>query len=207
MDGANLQDLISKGWGVAARRVGIPCKVYRPTQYANPLSSRNRVYKLNCCFAPLAGVAVGASGYNGQLWRSTFDSAYTMPGDYLQTPQFVYFIASQVSLQPIICVQTNSVVTIERPRPAQTGTYSGFVAVTSFEVISEWPALMTPVSFRIPGTLPEAHFGVWSCFLPLLPNPPAVADILSDDCGRRFVIASAQLTALGWRVGMRQVDG
>jgi hypothetical protein len=130
-----------------------------------------------------------------------------MPGDYLQTPQIVYFIASQLALQPIVCVQTNSIITIERPRAAQTGSYSSFNTETSFIEISEWPALLAPISFRIPGTLPDAHFGVWSCFLPLLPSSPAVADIVSDDAGRRFVIASAQPTSLGWRLGMRQVDG
>jgi len=207
MDGSSLQNLISKSWGTAARRIGMPCKVYRPTQIANPLNSRNRVFKLNCSFAPLAGEAVGTTGYSGQLWRGTFDSAYTMPGDYLQTPQVIYFIGSQIALQPVVCVQTNSVISIERPQPAQTGSYSGFIAETSIEVISVWPALLTPVSFRIPGTLPDTHFGVWSCFLPLLPSLPAVADILSDDSGRRFVIASAQPTTLGWRLGMRQLDG
>ena len=142
MDGSSLQNLISKGWGTAARRIGMPCKVYRPTQIANPLSSRYRVFKLNCSFAPLAGFAVGTSGYNGQLWRGTFDSAYTMPGDYLQTPRLIYFIGSQIVLQPIICVQTNSVISIERPQPAQMGNYSAFNAETSHLVISEWPALL-----------------------------------------------------------------
>jgi hypothetical protein len=207
MDGATLQNLISKGWGTAARRTGFPYVLYRPCGVSNPLGARNRVIKLNAALEPARDAAAAAAGYGGALWRAVFDSLYSAAGDYLQGPGGVFFVASQVPLQPALCVRTSNVVTLARAWPAMGGGYSGFVADDSNSVIVGWPALLTAGGLRMNGTLPEAYFGNWTAFLPVMPIVPQVADILLDDLGRRFVVGAAQTSVLGWRLAMRQIDG
>jgi hypothetical protein len=207
MDGPTLQDLISKGWGVSARRTGSPYAVYRPNGTANPCTSSNRVIKLKASFTPLSSIATGAVGYAGVLWRGVFDSKYTCPGDYLVGPSSSFFIASQWPMQPIVCIQVGNTVSIARPSAATNASYSGFTSNSAQNVIAGWPAQLVVSGNRVPGALPQSHFDNWSGFLPLLPASPQVADILCDDSGRRFVIGGTQLSSLGWRLAMRQVDG
>jgi hypothetical protein len=207
MDGAALQNLISKGWGTAARRIGRPYVLYHPCGLGNPLGTRNRVIKLNVAFEPSRDAALGAPGYGGVLWRGVFDSLYSDAGDYLRGPDGIFFIASQLPLQPALCVRTSNLVTLERACPAISGGYSGFVADTAETLIAGWPALLTAGNVHLSGTLPEAYFGNWTGFFPILPIAPQVADIVGDDLGRRFVVGAAQLSVLGWRLAMRQVDG
>jgi hypothetical protein len=207
MDGSVLQNLISKGWGTAARRTGVPYIVYRPNGSANPLSSRNRVIRLYATLVPSGGTATGINGYGSILWRGVFDSSYTLPGDYLIGPDASFFIASQWTGQPILCVQTHNIVTIYRSQTAVSGSYSGFVVSAAQEVVLGWPTLLVASTARIAGTLPEAHFGNWIAFLPTLPTSLQVADVVSDDLGRQFIVAAAQSSGLGWRLILRQVDG
>jgi hypothetical protein len=171
------------------------------------LSSRNRIIKLNVAFEPSRDAAIGASGYGGVLWRAVFDSLYSVAGDYLQGPEGVFFVASQRQLQPTLCVQSSNVITIERPCLTTSGGYSGFVADAAESIIVGWPALLTAGTARITGALPEAHFGYWTAFLPILPIAPQVADVMIDELGRRFVVGSTQMSGLGWRLSMRQIDG
>jgi len=207
MDGSALQDLISKGWGTAARRIGLPYTVYRSSGNASPLSSRNRIIKLRAAFVPSRVTATGINGYAGILWKGVFDSSYTLPGDYMIGQAASFFIASQWPTQPILCVQTGNNVTIYRPQPAVSGSYSGYVVSAAQELITGWPTLLIAATARIPGTLPETHFGNWVAYLPALPTPLQVADIVADDLGRQFIVAAAQCSKLGWRLILRQVDG
>jgi hypothetical protein len=207
MDGAALQDLVSKGDGIAARRTGVPYIVYRSNGPLNPIISSNRIIKLFAAFAPIDRAATGTNGYSAILWRGVFDSHYTAPGDYLLGPNATFFIASQWPAQPVLCVKPSNIVTISRPQINASGSYSGFVVSTAKQLISSWPALLTASGGRIPGTLPESHFGNWTAFLPALPNVPQIADVLTDDLGRCFVVGASQLSDFGWRLAMRQVDG
>lgn len=207
MNGAALKDLVSKGCGVAARRIGIPYIVYRPHGTLNPIVSSNRIIKLCAAFLPVSGTATGSIGYAGLLWRGIFDSLYTRPGDFLQGPDATFFVASQWPAQPVLCIQTGNIVTINRPQVSVNDSYSGFIPSAAQQLISGWPALLTAAGGRIAGTLPESQFCNWTAFLPALPHPPQVADIITDDLGRCFVIAAAQPSDLGWRLAMRQVDG
>ena len=68
MEGGALQNLINKGMGVGARRLGTPFVVYRPRAVCEPLASRNRVTKLYCAFNAQDGRFLRVSGYGGALW-------------------------------------------------------------------------------------------------------------------------------------------
>jgi hypothetical protein len=207
MDGYAIQDRLSKAWGIVARQVGQPYIVYKPSSNSYPVTSSNRVIKLSASFSPVKVGAPGVLGYGGVLWRGTFDSIYTSAGFYLVGPNATFFVASQWPLRPVQCIRTTDTITISRTAVTPAGAYSGFVTELAEQIIVAWPACLTANSAHIGGALPEARFGNWTAYLPLLPAAPLVADVLTDLQGRSFVISSAQLTSLGWRLSMRQVEG
>jgi hypothetical protein len=210
MNGNDLQDMISRGLGTAARRIGTPYIVYRALTNAAPLSSRNRIIKLCAAFYK-GDNGRGSTGlYGDPIWPGTFDTCYTQPGDYLVGVSGTFFVAQQQPLNPPECVKTNRTLAILRPAEPQTGGYSGMVAETAETILDGWPASVLSLNARISGNLPETRFGNWAILLPalpILPLYPQVADIVNDDIGRNFVVASSEQSDLGWRLTAREVAG
>jgi hypothetical protein len=207
MDGAILQNRISRGMGVAARRLGTPNIVYRPSGPAQPLSSRNRIIRLQAAFNTGDSALKTVTGYGGSLWHGVFDSFYTKPGDYLASTASTFFVAAQRPLLPAQCVLTNRTVRIGRPAPACNGGYSGMVDEAADMVITGWPACVQILHATTSGTPPDSRFGVWRVLLPTLPATPQVADIVTDDQDNIFSVAAAEETDLGWRLIVRQIAG
>jgi hypothetical protein len=211
MNGVTLQDRIWRGMGVAARHIGSPYAVFRPRDGTAPLGPRNKIITLNAAFSPGDGRFQHGPGYGDTLWAGALDAAYTAPGDYLQGPAGVFFIACQLPLLPLMCVKTNRVVTVTRQAAVQSGGYSGVTAAGATVVLSGWPASVVALTTRASGSLPETRFGNWSVLLPALPAalPGAlqVADIVLDDEGRVFMIGAAEASDLGWRLTVREVAG
>jgi hypothetical protein len=212
MDGPRLQNLISKGLGVAARRLGTPFVVYRPRGACAPLAPANRVIKLEAAFNALDERFRRVSGFGEPVWWGVFDSLYTQAGDYLSggaadRAAAVYFVAAQRPLLPAQCVKTNRVVTISRPPAPSFGGYGGMVAESAATVLDGWPASLLAQSARVSGSLPESRFGSWTLLLPALPCAVLAGDVVADDTGRFFLVASAEQSDLGWRMILRQVAG
>jgi len=205
MDGSALQDRISRGMGVAARRIGMPYIVYRPRSCFAPLSSRNRVIKLFAAFNAGDGLFRRPGRMGDAVWWGIFDAGYTQPGDYMVSSTRTYFVAAQAPLLPVQCVLTNRLLTIKRPAPVIPGGYSGMVAETAETILDGWPASVVSVSTRISGSLPETRFGNWSVLLPVPPLMPEVADVVGDDTGRLFVVGAAEQSAMGVRLSVREV--
>jgi hypothetical protein len=207
MDGPMLQDRVSRGMGVAARRTGIPYVVSRPRGAAQPLAAGNRVIKLCAAFQPGGDGGRATPGYGGLLWHGIFDSSYTMAGDYLSSCDAIYFVAAQLPLVPVQCVLTNRTIDVLRPTSPNDGGYSGMVAETAEIVLAEWPACLQTLHASTKGAPPDSRFGSWAIILPRLPCDPQAADIISDDMGRTFATAAAEETELGWRLTVRQIAG
>jgi hypothetical protein len=212
MDGPTLQNLISKGWGVAARRLGSLFTVYRPGAPALPLASRNQVIKLYAAFNAEDESFRKVAGYGDAGWWGVFDSLYTRPGDYLSGTDVlgnaqVFFVSAQRPLLPAQCVKTNRVVNVLRPPAPASGGYGGMVAEDATAVIENWPASLLAQGARVSGTLPESRFGNWTLLLPALPVEIFVGDVVTDDVGRSFLVASAEQSDLGWRMNVKQVTG
>jgi hypothetical protein len=210
MEGGRLQNLISKGMGVGARRLGKPFIVYRPRAVCQPLASRNRVIKLYCAFNAQDERFRRVAGYGGAVWWGVFDSLYTRAGDYLLGTdpcgnRAVFFVSAQQPLLPAQCVRTNCVVRVLRPPPPAQGGYGGFVSRAAVQVIEGWPASVLSQGAHVPGTLPETRFGNWVVLLPHLPTQICVGDVVADDTGRTFLIAAAEQSDMGWRIIARQV--
>lgn len=217
MDAARVQDLISRGMGIAARMVGVLCDAYRPSGIANPLAPVNRFLRLTAAFNAEDPSFRRAQVYGKPVWYAVFDSAYTVPGDYLVEcgGTRTWFVAAQPTLLPVVCVLTNRVVSFYRPAgPVAAGIngYGGVQRTELMPLLVGWPAnvLAGGTGEREPAELPsDVRLGGYSVLLPAPAAKPGYSvaqtvlrtdDLMSDDLGRNYVVSSAELTELGWRL-------
>lgn len=211
MDATRLEDHIRWGLNVAARSIGASADAYRPRGPDEPLAARNRFLRLPAAFSAIDGKFARATGYGNSLWYGVFDAAYTQPGDYLVQGNATWFIAAQQRLLPVLCVRTNRTVSFMRPT-AQTGTgvntYGGVTAANVSRLVSNWPASVLVVSreARPLANLPsDTSVSYWTVLLPACPGVTLrTADLMYDDLGRSGVVATTELSELGWRLAVRQ---
>jgi hypothetical protein len=183
MDGATLQDRFSRGMGSAAVRLGMPHDLYRGRGCVEPLAAENRALRLSAAFDGGDPGYRRPHGYERAL-RGIFDVVCTQVGDYLRGPRGVLFIAMLPPLQRPLCVLTNGVLDVLRPVGPQSPGLNGYGGVQE-------PRL-------------QAVLSGWSVLLPHTPEPILGSDLLRDEAGRRFVVRTAELSELGWRLMVRQ---
>jgi hypothetical protein len=210
MDSRVLQDRHYLALGIAARRIGDSTDAFRPAGAYEPLAKINRFLRLNAAFVSKAGSFDRPTSYGIVEWQGIFDASYTQPGDYLVQQNRTFFIAAQQPLLPVLCVQTNRTISIARPG-VQTSTaanpYGGYSATTTSSVMENWPASVLGItsSGQPAAGLPTDQAIPYLSIL--LPAPADVVlasgDLVSDDLGRSAVIATAELTALGWRLSAK----
>ena len=211
MDQARIQDRVCWGMNVAARAAGATTDAYRPVDCANPLAPANRFLRLPAVFSGAEGRFVRPRGYGDALAHGTFDSAYTRPGDYLVQGDATWFIAAQEPLLPVLCVRANRIVSFVRAgAPTATGvnSYGGVTAASTTPLLTNWPASVLGASGggHSEAELPsDATVPYWTVLLPAAPDIVLLpADLMSDDLGRSAVVSAAELTAMGWRLTVKQ---
>jgi hypothetical protein len=211
MDPRTLQDRVHWGLNAAARAVGADTDAYRPSGFSEPLARENRFLRLRAAFTARDGKFAHPNAYGDALWYGIFDAAYTCPGDYLVQGDAIWFIAAQQRLVPVLCVQTNRIVSFSRPAaPSSTGvnTYGGVTAATSQALLTNWPASVLGVAGRghPSADLPsDSSVPYWTVLLPVIPGMVLLSsDLMMDDLGRNAVVAAAELTDLGWRITVKQ---
>jgi hypothetical protein len=216
--GERIADAVRRGSGRVAIVLGDWCEAFRASTLDDPLAPQNRFLRLQAEFAP-PGNGLRPPGYGGAAWWGTFDSAYTRVGDYVRRPEStpgagdgaVWFIASQEPLLPVLCVRTTGMVDVSRPAgPAGRGvnTYGGVVRNAAVPVARRWPASLLAaggsgaVGAELPARLPS---GSWQVLMPAMPGAVlGRGDIVTEASGWTGVISSAELTALGWRLVVRE---
>jgi hypothetical protein len=211
MDATTLQDRIYRGLNSAARAIGADTDAYRPSGVADPLAPTNRFLRLRAAFTAPDGRFAHPNAYGETLWYGIFDAAYTRPGDYLVQGQVAWFIAAQQRLLPVLCVQTNRIVSFSRPAaPSSMGAnrYGGATTATNRRLLTGWPASVLGVSGRghPSADLPsDTAVPYWTVLLPAISDMVLLpSDLMNDDLGRNAVVAAAELTDLGWRVTVKQ---
>lgn len=213
MDAATLQTKVYKGYASAALRVGPVYQQYRPSSASNPIASGNLVASPNASFNAEDMTYGKPSKYGKPMRYALVDGTVTQPGDYFVGADGTYFIAGMQPLLPILAVHCDRILNIFRPQQqtaAGLNPYGGTVDENQTELLTAWPASVTQ------GTKGEKDGAVlpgdvrlpW--WLILMPAYPGVelrsADILTDDIDRRYVISSAELTYLGWRITAMQAQ-
>ncbi len=211
MNPMELQDRVHRGLNAAARAVGADTDAYRPSGFSEPMSPGNRFLRLRAAFTARDDRFARANAYGEALWHGIFDAAYTRPGDYLAQADAIWFIAAQQRLLPVLCVQTNRIVSFWRPgAPSSTGvnSYGGVMTETNQVLLANWPASVLGASGRgRPDTdLPsDSSIPYWTVLLPAVSGVTLLpSDLMTDDLGRNAVVAAAELTDLGWRIAVKQ---
>jgi hypothetical protein len=211
MDPARLTDRVHRGLNAAARVVGADTDAYRPSGSSDPLAPTNRFLRLRAAFTAHDGRFAHPNAYGEALCYGILDAAYTRPGDYLTQADGVWFIAAQQRLLPVLCVQTNRVVSFFRAAaPVNTGVnkYGGVTAKSNRPLLTNWPASVLGVSGRShpsAGLPSDTSVPSWTVLLPAVPGVVLLpSDLMSDDLGRNAVVVGAELTELGWRLTVNQ---
>jgi hypothetical protein len=215
MDDLSLQDRLNRAAGRAATHTGAPHDLLRPDNPREPLSSTNRILKLHASFLPLGGRHTRPVVFGENLWEGVIDAAYTRPGDILRRIDTgtIHFIAGQQPLLPVLCVRASRRLDISRAAAASTpglNAYGATVTATETTLAKGWPASILVGGGQgtgQSGIAADIPAGTWQVLLPVSLNITLrIGDRLTDDLGRIAVIATSELTDLGWRLQAQQAN-
>lgn len=212
MNADKLQAKVYAGYGKAAQRIGPLCQLYRPLSPTAPLA--NQLAPLYASFNAEDFSYMRPNKYAKPTWFCVADGRLLAVGDYLVDPLGkTWFIAALQTILPILAVDCNRTISMRRPQ-RQTGNgrlgYNGDTAANETILMSGWPAsvLQGTKGEKSETNLPGDTRSPW--WTVLLPAWPGVvlrsADIITDDLERRYVISSAELTDLGWRITAAQAQ-
>lgn len=218
MDAATLQTRINTGTGKAAQRVGYTFSLYRPVDPdTNPIVPWNLITTLPASFT-ITGTGFNFEKpmtYKSPLFNGLFDATLVDIGDYFVSPTHgTYFVAGMQDLAPPLCVLCNRTVSFVAPGPAKTfgaqAAYSGTTAANEQPVVTTWPASVLfdargrTNEIALPLDLPSPFFSI---LIPALPGIDIRAGmVMNDDQSRRYVVAAAENSPLGWRISAQQAQ-
>ncbi len=213
MDGATINAKIYSGYAKAARVIGTPYQHYRPSGASNPISPGNRLADLPVSLNADDPTYARPNVYGKATWYAIMDGAQMRVWDYIVGVEGTLFVAAMQQLLPIFMVDCNRVVTVYRPQQqtgAGLGTYGGTTTANQTALMTAWPASVLQGSKGekdgsvLPGDTKQPW---WQVLLPAVPGVTLrSADILVDDLARRYIISSAELTDLGWRLTAAQAQ-
>lgn len=211
MDAAKLQSKIYKGYDKAAQRIGFMSDVYRPATVSNAVAVGNKIASLNASFNAEDMRYSRPNKYGHPTWWCLVDGSNLRVGDYIKNSHDgTFFIAAMQQALPILVVSCNAVINVLRP-VQQTGKgavgYNADTVATEVSRITAFPAsILAAGTGDRNGTLPsDTKYPQFSVLLPSVQNVEIrTSDIINDDIGRRFIVISAELTDLGWRLIVMQ---
>jgi hypothetical protein len=203
-----IDDMVQRGRGLAAFRVGALHTLFRPRTPLSPTGSGNAIMTMPALFTPSAG---RSALFGHPLYEGVVDAAYTRPGDYLVGPQLTWFVANQSPLLPVLCVKATRVIGVSRvPVTGAAGLagYGGLQRASAVTVLAGWPASVVAHGYGLDrADLPaDVPLEGWSILLPPLPANVILrsGDLVTDDLGRAGIVSSAESSDLGWRLFARQ---
>lgn len=213
MDGATINAKVYAGYAKAAKIIGTNYQHYRPTGANNPIGAGNRLADLPVSLNAEDPRYARPNVYGKPTWYAVADGAQLAVGDYIIGLEGTLFVAALQPLLPIFMVDCNRTVSVIRPQQ-QTGVgavgYGGNTAANETVLMSGWPtsALQGAKGEKGGVSLPGDVRNPWWAIL--LPQFAGIVlrsdDIITDDLGRRYIISSAELTDLGWRLTAMQVQ-
>jgi hypothetical protein len=206
MNGATLQRRIYAGYASAAARTGLPYQLFRATSAFGPMAGPP-LATLPAAFSPGNDAFDQPQNYGKATWEALFDGSLAQVGDILVGPK-TYFVAALQALLPILVVEAPHVVDVRRPfREAGVGyqsAYGGTTPASETVIMGQWAASILQGT-RGENTLANLPDDLkapwWGLLMPAFPGVEILtSDVIEDELGRRFAVASAEITALGWRL-------
>lgn len=213
MDAATLQQKIYSGYAKAALRIGPTYSLYRATSAINPLAPANLITSLPASFNAQDMKYGRPNVYGKPLWFALVDGTQTQVGDYLVSDEKTYFIAAMQETLPILAVECNLTLNVFRPQqqiePGEN-PYGGTIDSNQTELMTAWPGsvLQGTKGEKDGAVLPgDVRLPWWAILMPAFPGVVLrSADIITDSIDRRYIISSAELTDLGWRITAMQAQ-
>lgn len=211
MDAAKLRSKVYIGYGKAAKRIGYSAQQYRALSAFEPLQTKP-LQTLPASFTTNFNYSA-PNKYGQATWIGVFDAREFTLGDFLVSPQDgTFFVAAMQTSLPVFCVQTNRTISVLRTAQ-QEGSggvqgYGGGTAENEIAIMSGWPAsiLQGTKGEKSPVNLPADAKTPWYAIL--FPGYGDIvlrtSDIITDDIGRRYVVSSAELSDMGWRITAMQ---
>lgn len=212
MDSATLQKRIYNGYAQAAKRIGPNYDVFRPASAVNPLQA-TKALTLPASFNAEDMKYGKPQKYGKATWYVLIDGTRVQVGDFLKGPGGTFAIVAMQQTLPILVIECNRVATIVRPQQlAGVGAigYGGDTDANETPLMQGWPLSI------LQGTKGEKEGQVlpgdtrspwWAMLLTAFAGVTLRSgDIVKDDLARRYVISSAELTELGWRLTAMQAQ-
>lgn len=209
-----MQQKVFRGYAIAAAKIGLPFSQYRPRGASNPLAGGSLLRTLSASFNAEDMKYGKPNKYGKPTWYCVADGTQLAVGDYLQADSGTFFIAAMQPLLPILAVQCNRTVTIYRPQQ-QVGVgavgYGGNTAENQTAIATSWPVSLLQASrgdqnkTGLPG---DSRSGSWVLLMPAIPSDVVIknGDIATDDIGNRYMVFSAELTDMGWRMQVQESE-
>jgi hypothetical protein len=213
MSGARIHDRVAWGMNRAAAQIGTLAEIYRPRVLSDPLDPENRILRMPVALSIAKGRAFTRfEEFGTAAWQCICDTSYLQPGDFVVCDGATWFVSALNPMLPALCIRTNLLVTLYL-----TNIVSG-VGATDYRSLAvfgsstgsgAWPASALGVGGggRPGADLPtDSTVPYWTVLLPPSFNSAiSVTDRITDSCGRNGIVASAELTHLGWRLNIKQV--
>lgn len=214
---ALVQSKVWFGYAQSAKRLGFTFAHYRPSSVNSPIAPANLIGSLPLALVQNFNFAAPMKFGNAQ-WQALVDGSQVQVGDYFVGPapgsSRTVFIAGMWPMLPIQAVECNRVLNILRvgneERQYGIGGYSGDTETTEVPLLTGWPASVLEgkrpqaTDAKLPG---DAKIGAWAILMPALPGVAIeFNDIITDDLARRYLVQSAELTPLGWRITAQQEE-
>ena len=205
-----------RGYGIAAKNLGVACPWFRPNGIGNPVAPANALGTIPAAFDTSPTFKFNTpSKYGAPTFYGLFDPTGTVAGDYLVEPRMgPFFIASIEPLHPPLMVNCNRVLTVTRAgqQPPGPAYYGGASAGVPVPIATGWPAALVLTirgeagETKLPGDMKQGMFMVYLPFT--LPLDPLPSDIITDDeeVQNRYIVSAAESTNLGWRLHVRMVS-
>lgn len=216
MDLASIQQQINYGYQQAANILGTSVYWYRPVDYQNAVTPLACLGNMTVRFDPKANFSAAAPNVFGKLLvYGLLDRTNTLAGDYFVQAASqdgtangaTFFIATQQSLTPTLCVQCNDVVSFYRPAANTPGAayYGGDVSGTGTAIMLNCPAAIIkgPKGQSSIADLPEDVKSPW--YEVLVPAFAEIKtfDVMTDSGGSRYIVSSIEQSDLGYRLSVQ----
>ncbi len=213
MDGTRLQQIVMGAYGKAAQQIGTPYQQYRPISATDPISVIALLGSMQVSMNADDPTYARPNVYGKATWYAVADGTQLAVGDYLVGVEGTFFIAAIQQLLPIFVVNCNRIASVTRAEEnsgAGMQPYNADEVSTEIALMTQWPCSILQGTKGEKGNsdLPGDVRSPWVAIL--LPYWSAVtlrtSDIVTDDLGRRYIISSAELTDLGWRLTALQAQ-